>query len=286
MSISTIQSKVTLNKNFINERFRKYRQEEISSSKGLRRWMHHLDQLVSKDEQEFLDNPLVPMDIRISLVEGLSRLNNRSGYHRAFIKELSNLMKRSCGDQPLEPIKVLDIGAGGGGLLKAIHHWSKRRKIPVELSGADLSQEFIEATLTRLTDEKIPVKMFKADACQLETIKDEAYDFVISSYMVHHIRTPGEVASFFSEVARVARKGWLIVDFDRRLYGSAFVKISASIFGTPRVLINDGVKSVRRAYTAREINFILKEMTTTTGIHDMRCAPHPLFPFWIVKSSF
>ncbi|MDD5671886.1 MAG: hypothetical protein PHN49_09620, partial [Candidatus Omnitrophica bacterium] len=112
---------------------------------------------------------------------------------------------------------------------------------------------------------------------------DESFDIVISSYMVHHIRTPGKVAVFLSEVYRIAREGWLIADFDRRIYAPLLVGVAGFLLSGSRTLVSDGVKSVRRAYRAAEVNFILEEVRKAKKMSGMDCVSYPLFPYWMIR---
>jgi 2-polyprenyl-3-methyl-5-hydroxy-6-metoxy-1,4-benzoquinol methylase len=38
-----------------------------------------------------------------------------------------------------DPIQILDVGSGGGDLLRQIARWASRRGIPVQLTGIDLN---------------------------------------------------------------------------------------------------------------------------------------------------
>ena len=244
-----------------------------------------LDRLVYKDEEEFLENPRIPLETRFSLVKGLNRLNHRSGYHHLFLRQLERLAapflpKRGATS---ESLKILDLGAGGGGLLKAIWHWATHKKIPVKLTGVDLSEHFVQRTQSELTSQGVEATLHQADACFLDSFEKDSFDIVVSSYVVHHLRDVGKVASFLSEVHRVARKGWLVADLDRRLYAPFFVKLAGHLFQAPSVLISDGVKSARRAWQVSEINLILEEIQKTKNLSGMTCAPFPFFPYWLIK---
>lgn len=253
---------------------------------GLRHWSDLLDRWTFRDEKELLEIPEIPAEKRWELVESLSHLNNRSGYHPLFIKELETLILRCKADASRrDPITIVDFGAGSGGLLCAIYCWARNKNIKVELTAIDGSPDFVHRAQSRLAAAGIPAKMLLADLnTPLEEIQDKAFDIVISNYTVHHIRTPGQVALFFEKVYRIARQGWLIVDFERRFWGPFFVFCSGIVFGASRSLVSDGIKSIRRAWKASEINFILGEMQKAGRIFGMKCKGHPFFPYWMVKS--
>ena len=246
-----------------------------------------LDRLVYKDEEEFLENSRIPLETRFSLVEGLNRLNRVSGYNHLFLRELEQLAAPFLSEKRTssEPLKILDVGAGGGGLLKAIWRWATSKKIPVKLTGIDLSEYFVQRTQSELTAQGIDVSLHQADACFLDSFEENSFDFVVSSYMVHHLRDAEKVALFLSEVHRVARQGWLVVDLERRFSAPIFVKLAGLIFQAPSILISDGVKSARRAYRAPEINWILEEARKTKNLSRMTCTRFPFFPYWLIKGK-
>lgn len=272
---------------FVDQGFQRFQQARVlaRTNSWKQRVGLRLDQWVAKDEEEYLERGDLSLEERVSLVEGLSRLNQRSGYNRVFLQELRNLIFRLPKPSGLfrQPLKILDLGAGGGGMLKAIDRWSRREGFLVDLAGIDLSLGFAKLTEYCLARQGISVKIYQGDACQLDNFEDSSFDLVISSYVVHHVRTPGKVACLFSEARRVARLGWLIADFDRRLYGPWFAGMAGMLFGASWVLNADGIKSIRRAYRADEINFILRESQNLQGLSGMECRPWPFLPYWVVK---
>ncbi|MDP3920418.1 MAG: methyltransferase domain-containing protein [Candidatus Omnitrophota bacterium] len=248
-----------------------------------RRLRYSLDRLIYKDEEEFLEGSDLDPDQRWQLVQSLSRLNDRSGYHAIFLREIERLIRGFKLSDPKAPLKILDVGAGGGGLLRAIHRWAKKKKRPVDLHGIDLSPEFICRTKAHLDKQGVPVTLQQADASQLHRFSDNSFDIVVSSYMVHHLRTAGRVASFLSQTHRVARRGWLLVDFDRRSYGPPLVRILGTLFGGHPLIVTDGVKSIRRAYKVSEINFILQQIRKHKLLKGMICESYPVLPYWLIR---
>lgn len=272
----------------LDQLLEQYRQNSLSYREAnLRnRLSAFFDRFIYRDELEYLEMPGIPMETQVSVVDRLSRLNNRSGYIAILLWQLESLVK-SCffNTLPVYPIKILDIGVGGGGLLQSIYEWAQKKGIPVELYGNDLSRDFIRFTKKRLESQNIPVKFIHSDACHFKHIQDGSFDFVISSYMVHHIRSAAKTAAMLSEVYRISRFGWLIADFHRSFLGPLFVFLSGYLFGGNKILVDDGVKSVRRAYKSWEINLLLHELEKQAKVESMHCTKIPAFPFWMIKGT-
>jgi 2-polyprenyl-3-methyl-5-hydroxy-6-metoxy-1,4-benzoquinol methylase len=264
----------------INQRFMEYRARNHKDFSSL------IDRLLYKDEKELMDSDDVPLKTRIELVQSLSDLCYASGYYQCALNELDSLIKNlpEIHKPAKQYLRIIDIGVGGGGLLKVIDQWAKRRNIPVELHGLDLSADFVTFTKSYLENQGIPVQMIQGNACHLENIKDESYDVVICNFMVHHLRVPSDVAAFFSEVHRIARQGWLIGDLDRSLSSVALSWMANKVYHVHPALAVDSMRSVRRAYSASEINFILDEIRKSDNNFNMRCRRH-FFPYWLVKGT-
>lgn len=265
--------------------FSEYRKKPFHHPRAglLQRLGHRLDSMVYKDEAEYLETPGLPITTQYSVVQTLSKINNRSGYTGIFLNELYSLIRQIIKDQHPAKIKILDIGAGGGGMLKAIHHWARRKKIQVELWGVDIDHEFVKITQWHLDDQKIPAKLIHGNACDLKHLGENSFDIIVSNYMVHHLRKASQVASFLSEVYRVAKRGWLIVDLNRRFWGPVFMGVGGFIFGASRIVNVDGIKSVRRAYKTREVNFIIQKLEKAGKVQNMHCAEFKVVPYWKIK---
>lgn len=260
-------------------------QLEGGPSSWMSRFFARLDRKVYKDEEEYLENPALAMDLRVDLVRRLNGVNRRSGYHAALLWELEKLVCEAFGgSKPRTAIRILDIGVGGGELLERVHAWAQKKKISVELYGIDIDPAFLEKTREKLAARGIPATLIHGNGQNLRPLENESIDIVMSSYVVHHIRLLRGLTAFFEEVRRVARKGWLIVDMDRRFWGPPFAWFSGYLFGASRDLVWDGVKSMRRAYTSAEISRVLRSCLTQGAWRgEMNCEPHPVFPYWMVR---
>lgn len=246
-----------------------------------------LDRMVYKDEAEYLESPELSMEKRVSLVHRLNTVNRRSGYHSIFLNELDQLLAGfPARMRPLNrPLRILDIGVGGGGLLERIFQWSLKREIPVELIGVDIDPAFLEKTRELLESRRVKARLLLANGENLSVLEDRSVDFAVSSYVVHHVRSLEKLKTFFAEIYRVTQLGWLVVDMERRFWGPPFVWATGYLFGASGPLVADGVKSMRRAYTADEINAVLQSLEKDGRQQGMKCRSHALLPYWLVRGG-
>lgn len=270
---------------YLDQLIMEYRSQSTTqtpnSSNLLKMLQSKIDTLIYKDETEYLERSDLPFDLKIDLVDRLSLVNRRSGYNKILIHRLEKLLTAIADSICGRPVRILEIGSGGGGFLEAIYEWSKKKSHPVELSGMDLAPEFALHTQAKLHKKGIPVRMLQGNACDCPHIQDQSYDIVISNYMVHHIRSATDVARFLAEVYRITAHAWMIIDFDRRWSAPGFAALGA-FFGASAELVGDGIKSARRAYRAEEINLILEGIKPYYALSEMTCKRMPLVPYWVI----
>ena len=167
-------------------------------------------------------------------------------------------------------------------IFTAIWKWAKRKNVAVDLYGLDLPQEFVEHTRCKLASLNIPANIIQADGCDVDIFSKDYFDIIISSNMVHHLRSAGQVGQFLTNVYRMSRGGWLIADFNCSILG--LISVSTCVaFGGDLILTVDGIRSVRRAYTVDEIKFILSRIPDG---HHMGCQSYPILPsYWTVTGK-
>ncbi len=242
-----------------------------------------MDRLIYKDEPESMDSPSVPLVTRKESVAALNRLWDQSGFNYYFEKEIASLI--TSAPKSGKPLKIIDIATGGGTVLKVIDRCAKQNNLSVELYGVDYSADFEQYAESDLKASGINARIYTGDACNLLDIADQSFDFVFCNFMVHHLRSPNQVAAFFCEMNRIARQGWLIIDLNRSLRCLMLSAISNVVFGMPSELAKDSIKSARRAYQVEEINFILDEIRKENQQFTMKCLPHSTSPYWLIKGK-
>jgi SAM-dependent methyltransferase len=148
-----------------------------------------------------------------------------------------------------EPISVLDIGCGGGDMLRQIWTWARKRSLAVELTGIDLNP-WSKRSAELVTTTDAPIRFETANLFSLDLSRRA--DFIVSSLFTHHL-TDGELIRFIRWMDCHATRGWSINDLHR----------------------HDAAVSVARAFTASEWSRLLRE----AGISVERTCIEWFFPF-------
>ncbi len=146
------------------------------------------------------------------------------------------------------PARVLDVGCGGGDVVARLAALARRDGLPVEWLGIDPDARAL-AVARRYAAPGI--RFESTDSTQLRAGGDR-FDLVLSNHVLHHLDA-AELAAFADDSLALSRGLVLHGDIARgRLaYGLYTVGITPLAPGT--FLRTDGLRSIRRSYTAAEL---------------------------------
>jgi SAM-dependent methyltransferase len=153
------------------------------------------------------------------------------------------------------PVSVLDVGCGGGDMLRKIWRWAKKRNLTVELEGIDLNP-WSKKSADLATPADAPIRFQTADLFALDPSRRP--DFIVSSLFTHHL-THGELVRFIQWMDRHAARGWFINDLHRHPLPYSFIKYAVRALFSNRMIRHDAPVSVARAFTASEWRDLLRE---------------------------
>jgi len=185
---------------------------------------------------EILDDPRVPEHVRERCYRDLAKTHRWLGNHRAVI--------RLIGGDPLPVKKVLDVGCGHGALLQDV-----RRTLGVEVVGVDLSPP----------QAKVNIPIYRRDALREDL---PLADIAVSVVVAHHF-TSDELRLLICNVGRSCRR-FIILDLVRHWLPFSFFRTFASCLINP-VNVEDGIRSIERAFTPKEFANITRESLLECG---------------------
>jgi SAM-dependent methyltransferase len=184
---------------------------------------------------EWMDEPCSYEDFRQCLLD-LGQLNRLTLAYRPTLDFLARLAPTTT------PLRIVDVGSGGGDLLRHIEHWATHRNIAVELTGIDLNPYAARAA-KEFTAPDSAIQWITGDAFSY----DRPIDIVVSSLFTHHLLTP-EIIRFLARSEIVAQRGWFINDLAREPIPAHLFALLANVMQWHRFVRHDGPVSFRRAF--------------------------------------
>jgi ubiquinone/menaquinone biosynthesis C-methylase UbiE len=153
-------------------------------------------------------------------------------------------------------ITLVDLGCGGGDMLRLIYHWGKSNGIKFHLGGIDANPNIIQYAKDNLTD--IPgVSLSTMDIFSNE-FKSIHCDIIIGTLFFHHF-TKEQLVAFFRQLRSQVREAVIINDIHRHPLAFHSIRLLTKAFSKSFMVINDAPLSVQRAFTKRELQEMFSE---------------------------
>jgi SAM-dependent methyltransferase len=169
-----------------------------------------------------------------------------------------------AGTAPLRPLRILDVGCGGGDTLIAIAHWAAARNLSVELTGVDLNPLSIRAAQELNGKDPLAANINFVTADVFSYAPNPAPDLILSALFTHHLSTP-EIVRFLAWMEQNARLGWFINDLHRSHNAAFFFRFLPILLGWHRFIGHDGPVSLRRAFVPEDWQRMLAQANISTA---------------------
>ena len=144
------------------------------------------------------------------------------------------------------PVQIVDVGSGGGDLLRQIAGWARRGAIAVQLTGVDLNP-YASRAAAEFTPNELRIRWVTGDALQYSPEMQVDIDVVVSSLTAHHLEDE-EIIALLRWMETTARLGWYINDLERSERSSRMFGWVAGMAGWHQFVRHDGPVSFRRAF--------------------------------------
>ena len=163
----------------------------------------------------------------------------------AWLKRLSHGLRNHGLPDPVHiPLNIVDVGSGGGDLLRQIASWARSRGIAVQLTGIDLNPYAARAA-AESTQSELGIAWVTGDALLYRA--EKPVDIVVSSLTAHHLENE-EIVALLRWMEATAQLGWFINDLERSERASKMFGWLAGLMGWHPFVRHDGPVSFRRAF--------------------------------------
>ena len=219
-------------------------------------------------ELELMDTESVDFDEFHECLRQLEFINICTLAYRPTLRWLQKVFRNN---QAGREIFILDVGSGGGDMLRQIWRWSQRRGYRIKLVGADLNP-WSKKSAEEMTPPNSAISFQTVNVFSM--MQQPPPDFIISSLFTHHL-AEAELIKFIRWMDEQASQGWLINDLHRHPIAYYFIKFVTHIIPSNRLIRNDAAVSVARAFTKSDWLAVLEK----AGIEPDRISISWYFPF-------
>ena len=155
-------------------------------------------------------------------------------------------LKRLAGtlDKRTKAIHILDVGCGGGDMLRRVERWAAGHGIRVRLTGIDLNP-YSAAAAREAGSKEERIEWLTGDAFSYP--QSERVDVVISSLFTHHL-SDAEVVHFLQWMEARGELGWFINDLHRQPAPYHLFRLLSRVARWHRFVQHDGPLSIRRSF--------------------------------------
>lgn len=192
---------------------------------------------------ELMDDPACDRDALFGTYAAFSHVNALlAGWRRTYRERLR---PNFTGPEH----SVVDIGAGGGDVARALIGWARRDGVRLEITAID-PDERAAAYVSTLP----PLDGYTHRLGTSSDLADEGrrFDFVLSNHVLHHLG-PTELGTVLADSEQLARRG--VVHSDIRRSATAYALYSVFTAGRFRgtFIREDGLLSIRRSHRVAEL---------------------------------
>jgi SAM-dependent methyltransferase len=230
------------------------------------------------EQEELMDLPSTSRQEFELALQDLQWVNKLFQQDKAIINGIESLQKKWPDDKAWS---VLDLGCGSADIPVRLIEWGRSQGIELHITAVDLNPMAV-AFARECTEAYPEITVVQANALTLD-YPDNSFDVVISSLFLHHLENEQGVR-LLQEMARLCRKGLVLLDLERHLVSYIGLKALGKLFGKGRVFQHDAPLSVHRAYNIEELKIICSQ----SGVQDLKIIqkhPFRLVLLWEKPSS-
>lgn len=220
-----------------------------------------------------MDDPSLERREHREALVALSRVNRVSRTAARIIRELDGMPHDL-------PLRVLDVGCGGGDAVIHVARWAARRGRAIHVVGLDRSPVALEHARESADRVGVDVELVEGDA--LEGFPSGPWDLVVVNLFLHHL-DDDDVVGLLASVGRHAR-ALLAQDLVRDRIGYLMAWFGMRLLSRSRVGHVDGPLSVRAGFLPGE----LLTLAHRGGLHSARIRtswPSRLVLSWSAEAS-
>jgi SAM-dependent methyltransferase len=225
---------------------------------------HPPDQAVAAGSGEFLDDPATPAAALRATLRDQAWINRYLGGGQATWAHAGPYLRRCSSD----PLRVLEIGCGGGDILRRLVAAARRPGRPLVAVGLDRNPRVL-ACAAEWSRDYPEIRLLCADALDLP-LRPGSFDLVLLPTFLHHL-PPDRAPALLREAARLSRGLVVVADLAPSPLARLGWPLLAALLRLHPVSRHDGLLSLRHAPAPAD----LAACARAAGLRDWSLHRHP-----------
>jgi|TARA_R110000737_G_scaffold50895_2_gene71976 2-polyprenyl-3-methyl-5-hydroxy-6-metoxy-1,4-benzoquinol methylase len=206
---------------------------------------------VRSNQKEQMDNFELSGKELNETLSGLTFINKYLGNTAATFKAVKTEIAKAH-----QTLKILDLGCGGGDNLRAIAKWCSINNKSIELIGLDGNAHILEYA-KKLNNKSLTIKYLQADILD-STFELPKCDILISSHFMYHF-SDIELVQFLKKSNNKVSTKIIFSELKRSYLAYSLFKIGSILLPFSKIVMQDGLLAIKRAFTKKEITSILHQ---------------------------
>lgn len=208
------------------------------------------------NQLELMDDLSLSGDELRRNLEELETINTWLGGYKVVLDALEKLLAGYSGP----PLRLADIGSGGGDTLRHIAKWARRKNIKLQLTGIDANDFMVQYARQRCGG--FPEISVEQHDVFSSGFQQKRYDIIVCSLFCHHF-TDAQLVQMFGQLHAQAGMAVIINDLHRHWLAYHSIKWLTRLFSGSRLVKHDAPLSVWRAFRRQELQALVQQAGIT-----------------------
>jgi 2-polyprenyl-3-methyl-5-hydroxy-6-metoxy-1,4-benzoquinol methylase len=201
-------------------------------------------------EPELMDDLQSGGEIIRQTLRELEKINKLLGGNHVTISGVRKLIDLSID----KTWRIVDVGCGGGEIMKLIAEWARKNEVKVQLIGIDANPNVI-AYAEENCDEYPEISFLTIDIFSYQ-FRQLEFDVLTATLFFHHF-SDDQLTNFFSQIQSRALSGVVVNDIHRHWLAYRSINLLTSLFSKSPMVKNDAGVSVLRSFRKNDWQKIL-----------------------------
>jgi 2-polyprenyl-3-methyl-5-hydroxy-6-metoxy-1,4-benzoquinol methylase len=208
---------------------------------------------------EVMDDFSINGKILHDTLDTLANINKWLGGNKVTLNGLKKVIKNH---PKKEPLTIIDLGCGGGDILRKVANFAKKQGYTIKLIGIDANKDAM--VYARQLSKNYPEISFIDCDIFSDEFESLQYDVVLTTLFLHHFKED-QIINILSRTRQKAKLGIVVNDLHRSRVAYYLFKLVCLTIKN-QMVIDDGLTSILRGFKHKELESFSKELQVTPQI--------------------